>query len=261
MDWSSLPEADRALFASPERLLQAPMQQITLDRRSGVSRLDGESAYFVKTFRGRGSRLKFRLGISRYQRELHNLDLFNGLGLRTPELVAHGHRSRFGLLERAVLVTREVAGAQDLRQALQEGTLYRNGVPGARAILYALARAVRAMHDEGFHHRDLKPRNILLRQGTSVPELYFFDCPSGHKPPRFLLHRCIVRDLAHLEHGLRGHVRRADLLFLYKQYRGCEKLGSDDKALVREILAYYTQRRMTWKRRGRERDKRHSARG
>jgi tRNA A-37 threonylcarbamoyl transferase component Bud32 len=232
------------------------MQPVTLDRRSGVSRLAGASTYFVKTFHGRGDRLKYLLGISRYQRELRNLRLFQKLKLQTPDLVAHGHRTRVGLLQRAVLVTWEVAGATDLEQVLGEGALYRDGVPGARAILDALARAVRTLHEAGFYHKDLKPRNILLRRGKSGPELFFFDCPSGRHPPRFMLHRCVVRDLAHLEDGLRQHVRRSDLLYLYKKYLGREKLSAHDKALARAILAYYPQRRMTGKRRRREREKR-----
>jgi hypothetical protein len=66
-----------------------------------------------------------------------------------------------------------------------------------------------------------------------------------------MLRRGIVRDLAHLEDGLRGHVRKVDLLYLYKQYRGCEKLSPEDKALARDALSYYAQRRMTRKRRRR----------
>jgi tRNA A-37 threonylcarbamoyl transferase component Bud32 len=256
VDRRSLSEADRHLFASPELLLQAPMQQITLDRRSGVSRLDGESTYFVKNFRGRGSRLKFCLGISRYQRELRNLNLFKTLGLNTPDLVAYGHRSRFGLFQQAVLVTREVSGAADLAELLNGGSFYRDGVRGARAILKVLAEATRTLHEAGFYHRDLKPRNILVKQGKSGPELYFFDCPSGHRPPRFLLHRGIVRDLAHLEEGLRSHLRRVDMLYLYQRYLGSDRLSGEDKTLAGEVLAYFPRRRMTRKRKRREREKR-----
>jgi tRNA A-37 threonylcarbamoyl transferase component Bud32 len=218
------------------------MRQVTRDRRSGVSRLEGETAYYVKTFRARYSRVKHLLGISRFQRELRNLSLFNSLGLFTPELVAHGEWSRMGLWQGAVLVTREVEDAIDLATILAEGSLYRDGVAGARAILEELARAVRAMHDAGFHHRDLKPRNILVRRADSGPTLYFFDCPSGHRPPPVMWHRCMVRDLAHLERGLRDNVRRVDLLYLYLSYRGCQQLSAKDKMLAREVLAYRDRR-------------------
>jgi hypothetical protein len=64
-----------------------------------------------------------------------------------------------------------------------------------------------------------------------------------------------VRDLAHLEDGLRGYVRPVDLLYMYKQYRGCDKLSEQDKMLARDALTYYAKRRMTRKRRRREAQK------
>ena len=235
------------------------MEQITLDSRSGVSRLALQSVYYVKTFKGPGNRLRHWLGTSRFQRELRNLQYFSRLGLGTPRLVAYGHATKLGLLDKALIVTAEVEHATDLDKIIKAGTLYSEGVAGVRKIFDQLAHAVRVLHAQGFYHKDLKTRNILLRrphpalpadQGIK-PELFFFDCPSGHHPPRFLLRRGIVRDLAHLEEGLRGHVRRVDLLYLYKQYRGCNKLSPADKALARDALSYYAQRRMTGKRRRR----------
>ena len=248
----ALPEQDRETFQSLGDLLRLPMTQVTRDRRSGVSRLSLQSVYYVKTFTGRGSRLKHWLGISRYQREVNNLQYFSALGLATPPLVAYGHESRFGLVQRAVLVTAEVRDASDLEQIIHRGALYADGVSGAREILGKLARATRLLHGDGFYHKDLKPRNVLVGRPLDEPLLYFFDCPSGHHPPRFMLRRGIVRDLAHLEDGLRGHVRQADLLYMYKQYRACDKLSAQDKKLARDALSYYSKRRMTRKRRQRE---------
>ncbi len=242
VNWPRVPEPDWPLFESLNRLLAEPSQQVTLDRRSGVSRLSGEAVYYVKTFRSRGSRTKHWLGISRYQREIRNLARFQALGLYTPELVAHGDWSRLGLWQGSVLVTRAVTGAKDLETIAEEGSLYREGVGGVRAILDELALATRAMHESGFHHRDLKPRNILLRQSASRPELYFFDCPSGYRPPAFMWHRCVVRDLAHLEKGLRGYLRAVDMLYLFKRYRDCETLSREDKALASDVLGYRANR-------------------
>jgi len=256
VDQQSLPQTDQQAFNSLEYLQTLPMQQVTLDRRSGVARLKLEAIYYVKTFQGRGNRLKHCLGISRYQREIRNLRYFATLGLGTPTLLAFGQRYRLGLLQHAVLVTREVDNAIDLERALGEDRLYQHGVCGARKILRSLALAVRQLHADGFYHKDLKTRNILLRESSGEPQLYFFDCPSGHHPLRFLLRRGIVRDLAHLEEGLRAHLRRADLLYLYKIYRGSDKLSEDDKALARDALAYHSRRRMTARRRRREERKR-----
>ena len=210
------------MFQSMQRLLQEPMQQITLDRRSGTARLDLQHNYYVKTFAGRGSRIKDWLHISRYRREVRNLELFDAIGLRTPQVVARGHDYRAGLLQRAMLVTAEVADAVDLEELIRQKILYQHGVPGARHILAQIAIAARKLHARGFYHKDLKPRNILVQKAGREPRLFFFDCPSGHHPPRFMLRRGIVRDLAHLEDGLRGHVRRVDLLYMYKQYRACD---------------------------------------
>ena len=239
-------------------LLLQPMQQATLDRRSGVAILSLQRNYYVKTFAGRGSRVKDWLHISRYRREVRNLAFFASIGLRTPEVVATGHQYRAGLLRRGMLVTAQVTDAMDLDELIRRGTLYEDGVAGARCILAQVAVAARKLHARGFYHKDLKPRNILVRRTGSAAELFFFDCPSGHRPPRCLLHRGVVRDLAHLEDGLRGHVRRVDLLYMYKQYRACDTLSTRDKALAREALSYYDQRRMTRKRRLREQRKRSS---
>jgi len=240
-----------------DTLLQLPMEQVTMDSRSGVSTLSLQSVYYVKTFVGPGNRLRHWLGTSRYQRELHNLQYFNELGLLTPALIAYGHVTNLGLLEQAVIVTAEVEHATDLDKIIAAGTLYSEGVTGVRKIFDQLARAVWILHGQGFYHKDLKTRNILVRRnspassdgGDNEPELFFFDCPSGHHLPHFMFRHAMVRDLAHLEEGLRGHVRRVDLLYLYKQYRGCDKLSAEDKALAREALSYYARRRMTRKRR------------
>jgi len=247
---------DLTVFRSLNAITRAPAEQVTLDRRSGVSRLSLAQTYYVKRFQGTGSRVKFCLGISRYQRELRNLQYFNRLGLATPRLVAHGYESRAGLLQQAVLVTAEVTGAIDLEQFLAAGKLYENGLASARRLLAKLAEATRRLHTQGFYHKDLKTRNILVRQSRAQTELFFFDCPSGHHPPRVLLRRAIIRDLAHLVEGLHDHVKRVDLLYLYRQYRGCTRMEPQDKALLREVLAYPAKKRMTRKRRRREESKR-----
>jgi serine/threonine protein kinase len=234
-----------------DTLLHARMSRITKDSLSGVTRLDLESTYYVKTFNGPGNRLQHFLGIGRYQRELHNLQYFSKLGLATPELVAYGQTSRLGLLQQAVMVTREVSGAVDLERFITSGQLYAKGVQGARKILVLLARATKLLHAQGFYHGDLKTRNVLVRCEGDEPELFYFDCPRGNHPPRFLLRRRIVRELAHIERGLHDHVRQVDLLHMYKQYRGCERLSVEDKALARDVLRYYRDRRINRERRSR----------
>jgi serine/threonine protein kinase len=141
-----------------------------------------------------------------------------------------------------------VSDAITLEQLLESGEFYASGRPAARQLLDQLAHALRLLHQRGFFHRDLKTRNILVRGFGGQCELFFFDCPSGHHPPAFRVPKCVMRDLAYLERGLRGHLRKVDLLYLYKAYRDCEKLSDEDKALAIATLNYYGQRRMTRKR-------------
>jgi serine/threonine protein kinase len=252
VDKERLALPDREVFASMEGLLQSPMEAVTRDRFSAVSRLDLQHRYYVKVFSGRHNRWQHLLGRSRYQREIRNLAYFARLGLATPELVAHGRRLRRGLLDSAALVTEEVTGAVDLYQLVCSGAFYSRGTATARRILDQLARATRLMHDDGFYHQDLKPRNVLVRFERGEPELLFFDCPRGHHPSPLRFRRCVVLELAHIERDLRGRVRRSDLMYLYKQYRGCQRLSEDDKDLARQALTYYSERRMTARRRKRQ---------
>jgi hypothetical protein len=255
-----IPPADRPAFATLDELLRRPAETVTLDARSGVSRLQLTATYYVKVFAGPGNRLQHLLGIGRYRRERRNLALFASMGLATPALAAHGHDLRWGLLQRAALVTREVPAASTLRDLMVAGQLYRGGVYHARRILGELARAMRQLHRAGFYHGDLKARNILVQDTGETPRLVFFDCPRGYRPPRWRLRDRIVRELAHLHHDLaKGGVRRADRLYAYKIYRDCRRLSPADKVLAREALAYYGQRSMTRRRRRRLAEKQRAA--
>jgi len=222
---------------------------ITLDDRSGVIRQELSQVYYVKKFVGPGGRLKFLLRISRYHVELRNLQFFSRLGLAIPNIVARGYESRMGLMQRAVIVTAAVADSMDLEQFIATGRFYEDGVGTARQLLSKLAHATRLLHANGFYHKDMKIRNVLVQKRAREIELFFLDCPSGYRPPRVMLRRGIVRDLASLARGLRGVLSPRDLLYFFKQYRGCSRLGPADKALARDALAYHRDRRMTRKRR------------
>ena len=143
VDDQLLHPGEYATFDSISTLQQSTMTAITLDARSGVSKLDLQASYYVKTFKEPGSRLKFCLNASRYQRELLNLQYFRTIGLNTPRLIAYGHQAQLGIMQQAVLVTAAVDDAVDLEQLVKSGDLYRDGIPAARKILARLATAAR----------------------------------------------------------------------------------------------------------------------
>lgn len=251
-DWAVVPTQDAEIFQSMDAVLATPMETITHDSISGVSRMVRHATYYVKVFSGKSEWAKQLLGVSRYDLELKNLGYFAEQGLNTPPVAAIGTEKLFGFRRSGMLVTVEVPCSTSLEDLIESGRLYDNGVPYVRSLLTQLAQAVKRLHADGFFHRDLKTRNILVQIGVKDCQLFFFDCPSGHHPVSFLRKRGVIRDLAYLERGLRGKLRSADMLFLFKVYRGVEKLTQQDKYFGHRVLSYYGQRRMTRKRRQRQ---------
>ena len=73
--------------------------------------------------------------------------------LPSPRPLAVFHRTRRGCPAEGYLLTEKVPDAIDLSDSASRGTLEK------------LARTVRAMHDRGVSHRDLKAPNVLLERG------------------------------------------------------------------------------------------------
>ena len=242
---------DQPAFQSLETLMALPMRTVTKDSVSGVSTLSLHAQYYVKRFSGRSECFKQLLGISRFQREIRNLHYFTSMGLATPRVVALGEQRIAGLLRNGLIVTLAIADSVTLEELIQSEQFYLAGQSRVRRLLKDLAHALQTLHGDGFFARDIKTRNILVGSYQTDCTLYFFDCPSGHHPPKILLKRSIVRDLAYLERGLRGHIRKSDLLYLYKHYLGKDRLDAQDKVLAKAVLEYYSKRRMTRKRRQR----------
>ncbi len=250
-DWEVIAVADKAVFQSLNTMRSQPMEIITQDSRSGVSRLRLTATYYVKMYGGIKETFRQLFGASRFEIELGNLFYFSELGIHTPRVATYGREMRWGLLRQAAIVTLAVSDSVTLEKLIDSGEFYARGVQYARALLKQLAQTTKLLHDDHFFHRDLKTRNILVQNNGQQCQLYFFDCPTGYHPPRLLRGRSIIRDLAYLERGLRGHVRKVDMLYFYKHYRGSARLSEEDKQLARASLSYYAERRMTKKRKRR----------
>ena len=82
-------------------------------------------------------------------------------GVRTPEVVAARARRASGWGWELALLTRRVDGASDGGALLERGAVSSR----ERARLFALAgAAVRRLHELGFLHADLHPKNLLFRR-------------------------------------------------------------------------------------------------
>lgn len=84
-------------------------------------------------------------------------------GVPSAEIVAMVKRKLWGPFYRADFISKEVTGAIDIRQFLEESSLWL--VHRARKeVISAVAKAVKKMHDAGIYHADLHLKNILVRQ-------------------------------------------------------------------------------------------------
>jgi tRNA A-37 threonylcarbamoyl transferase component Bud32 len=92
-----------------------------------------------------------------------------GAGLRTPEIVAARARRLAGAGHGLEVVTRRIEGAVDLGRALV-GEARVLPPRSVSALLGGAGRMVRAMHEAGFFHADLTPRNLLVERAALSAE-------------------------------------------------------------------------------------------
>lgn len=104
------------------------------------------------------------LGDGRFEDELAALVDAAAAGVPVPEALGFVSRSAGPGLRRGWLLTREVAGAQDLLAVLGGG----GNSAARRAALREGGRACRLLHDAGFEHRDLHAKNLLVTPGGRV---------------------------------------------------------------------------------------------
>jgi tRNA A-37 threonylcarbamoyl transferase component Bud32 len=153
--------------------------------------------------------------------EWRNYDFFRHLGFAAPEVVAAGEeRSVFGV-RRAVIVTREIPQAADLRALLQKPLLAESAAT-RRQVLEQAAAFAATLHSQGFSHRDFRVRNILV--GTAGPDagrLFWIDCPNGRFFPAPMLAHHAATDLFNFLKGFPPELLApADLDAFWQSYAG-----------------------------------------
>jgi len=178
--WLALRDGTRSalretlLDATPAAVAAAPLA----GGRGGVWTLPlGDGSNGVLRWYRRGGALR-RILRDRYfgrptrpMLELTVTEAIRQRGVPTVEvLAARVDRLRLGWY-RGALVTRALDGARTLAAALAERP------PGAEreALVGAVGRAVRDLHDRAVHHRDLNATNILMGAGGPEPRVFFID--------------------------------------------------------------------------------------
>jgi len=105
-------------------------------------------------------------------RELRITEELRRRGIPTVEVYGACVEPVWGPFYRGWLVTRELAEAQDLWAAFQSGMIREIGVS---VCLRAVAKSLRALHNQGVYHSDLNLRNILVRVEPDGVKGYIID--------------------------------------------------------------------------------------
>ena len=224
----------RELLGTPSRLVDGASCHLLKDSRTTrVTRralLPGGPELFVKRYNYQGFlyALKDVLRSSRSQRAWIAANGLVARGIPTATPVAYLERRRLGVLLESYLITEEVEG-EGLREFARRSRASGASLDEKRQVTREVAALVRRMHEKGVSHRDLKGRNILIRQ----------ESPGRFRP--FLL------DLDGVQFGRAGWQRRArDLARLSWDFRDHPAVTRSDR--LRFLLAYLVPKdRPAWK--------------
>jgi tRNA A-37 threonylcarbamoyl transferase component Bud32 len=165
-------------------------------------------------------------------REFKNLEFLREKGIPAVKPVAAAAETRRGRLVAHALLTEHVPESVDLaRRLATPGDPVREVPAIRRRTAELIGRHVHRMHQEGFVHRDLFARNVVVRVEEDQPSVWFCDCRRGG-PPSFTSKG--FDDLATLDGDLKGAMPRTDRLRALRAYAGPD---SDLSSWVEKIAS------------------------
>jgi lipopolysaccharide kinase (Kdo/WaaP) family protein len=168
-----------------------------------------------------------------FSREFSMLNYLSGQGVPAPKLLFFGEEMTDGR-QRATLMTQELAGYRSLDEAADEMfASERPALAEQDALIRAVAKTVRKLHQAKIQHRSLYAKHIFIKSGIAEPDVVFIDLEKA-RHSWFSLYRTWL-DLAALNRHSK-HWSRTRRLYFYKQYLGVAKLTIGTKWLCRSIL-------------------------
>ena len=169
--------------------------------------------------KGRLFALRYLLRRSRARRAWQLARELRARDVPTPEALAFLERRHFGLLQASYLITRALAGAESLDQYVDK-RFPAWQTTEKRAFIGRLAGLLKASHEQGMAHGDLKAKNILIAADDRGGEqICFIDLDATRlRPTAPLSERC--RDLARLNCSFlnTARVSQTQRLFFLKCY-------------------------------------------
>ncbi|MCC7139308.1 MAG: hypothetical protein IT460_12875 [Planctomycetes bacterium] len=213
------PEAILALGGDPQATSVVTVVDLPVDGTVGrfhLKRYRYASWGTSKGLLGRGT----LFGTAPEVAEFKNLAFLREKGVAAVRPVAAVSVTASGRLVAHALLTEHVPDAIDLaRRLATPGDPVRDDPAVRRRTCELIGRQVHRMHSEAFAHRDLFPRNVLVRVDEDGPAVWFCDCRRGGPPS---LRWKYVDDLATLDVDLRDRLPRTDRLRVLRAYAGPE---------------------------------------
>lgn len=97
-------------------------------------------------------------------------------GVHTPPIAAARSRAAFAFGHELALATRRIDGARDLESYFVDVRAGRRARRDLRTSLHAFGALVARLHEIGFLHADLTPKNVLVEErGGESPRLWLID--------------------------------------------------------------------------------------
>lgn len=167
-------------------------------------------------------------GIPTFYKEYANLQLFHQRNIPTQECVYYGARAYNGSTQ-AILVTEELSGFYPLDTILPDDDVGLINNPRHRmALLSAVAKTIRKMHDHRIQHNSLYPKHLFVKPLDVGWDVRFIDLEKAKR--RLLKRTATERDLGTFRRHTLDWTTREQLYF-FKAYVNETKLSPKSKDL------------------------------
>jgi RIO-like serine/threonine protein kinase len=206
--------------------------------RAGFIAAPAGTLAFIKRFDGgswsRG--LWARVRGSRARRSIQAAALLQSHGFRCPQPHAAWELRSGGSVSASYLLSEALGAAKTLSVFVHLRRRARGAEVGKRrAILSAVAREIRRLHDVGLFSSDLQETNLMLEDADGAPKIYFVDL-ADFRQRRRIRWPLRERNLVQLDRSIgRFLTRTARLRFLYA-YLGGSRERREARAIVARIL-------------------------
>ena len=164
---------EKTFLLEGDRIAEDPLSIVLRVKVSGLF-------YYVKKYHQGGKWMRRYIGRSRVRAEWENLKYLALQGIPTPQLIAYGQKSRWGIFQCGAIVTKEILNTVDLAKLVSKKSALINDPIWFRQVAGQVAVFTRRMHDSGFIHNDLKDcilRNIqfyIYGYSTNINLFFFF---------------------------------------------------------------------------------------